>query len=115
VAQPSPFVLGGLIRQLWSFAGDGDRQDVSQMLIQPFLNYNLEEGWFLVSAPIITANWEADSGDRWTVPIGGGAGRVFRIGTQAVNSSLQSYYNVEKPEFGPDWSFRFQVAFLFPK
>jgi hypothetical protein len=115
VAQPGPFVLGGLIRHLWSFAGDGDRQDVSQMLIQPFLNYNLEEGWFLVSAPIITANWEADSDDRWTVPVGGGAGRVFRIGTQALNATLQAYYNVEAPEFGPDWSLRFAISFLFPK
>jgi hypothetical protein len=25
VAQPGPLVLGGLIRQLWSFAGDDDR------------------------------------------------------------------------------------------
>jgi hypothetical protein len=115
VAQPGPFVLGGLVRQLWSFAGDGDRQDVSQMLIQPFLNYNLEEGWFLVSAPIITANWEADSDDRWTVPVGGGGGRVFRVGTQALNASLQAYYNIESPEFGPDWSLRFAISFLFPK
>jgi hypothetical protein len=32
-----------------------------------------------------------------------------------VNASLQAYYNVEKPEFGPDWSVRFAVQFLFPK
>jgi len=115
VAQPGPFVVGGLIRQLWSFAGKSDRQDVSQMLIQPFVNYNLPEGWFLVSAPIITANWEADSDNRWLVPIGGGGGRVFKIGPQPLNMSLQAYYNVEKPEFGPDWSLRFAISFLFPK
>jgi hypothetical protein len=115
VAQPGPFVVGGLIRQLWSFAGDDDRQDVSQMLIQPFVNYNLPEGWFLVSAPIITANWEADSDNTWTVPVGGGAGRVFHIGPQPVNASLQAYYNVEAPDNGPDWSLRFAVSLLFPK
>jgi hypothetical protein len=115
VAQPDPFVLGGLVRQLWSFAGDDDRQDVSQTLIQPFVNYNLPDGWFLVSAPVITANWEADADDRWTVPIGGGGGRVFRIGRQPVNAALHAYYNVESPEFGPDWSLRFTVSFLFPK
>jgi len=115
VAQPGPFVVGGLIRQLWSFAGKSDRQDVSQMLIQPFVNYNLPEGWFLVSAPIITANWEADSDNQWLVPIGGGGGRVFKIGPQPLNMSLQAYYNVEKPEFGPDWSLRFAISFLFPK
>jgi hypothetical protein len=81
---------------------------------QPFVNYNLPDGWFLVSAPVITANWEADSDERWLVPLGGG-GRVFHIGPQPVNASLQAYYNVEKPEFGPDWSLRFAVSFLFPK
>lgn len=64
---------------------------------------------------MITANSEADSGDRWTVPIGGGAGRVLRIGQQSVNTTLQAYHNVEKPELGPDWSLRFAVSFLFPK
>ena len=72
LAQPGSWVIGSLVRQLWSFAGDGDRQDVSQLLIQPFVNYNMEDGWYLVSSPIITANWEADSDDTWTVPLGGG-------------------------------------------
>ncbi len=114
LVQPGPFVIGTLVRQLWSFAGDDDRQDVSQLLIQPFANYNMAGGWFLTSAPIITANWEASSDDTWLVPLGGG-GRVFKIGPQPVNMSLQAYYNVEKPHFGPDWSLRFTVALLFPK
>jgi hypothetical protein len=115
LVQPGPFVIGTLARQLWSFAGDDDRQDVSQLLIQPFANYNMAGGWFLTSAPIITANWEASSDDTWVVPLGGGGGRVFKIGPQPVNMSLQAYYNVEKPRFGPDWSLRFTVALLFPK
>jgi hypothetical protein len=49
------------------------------------------------------------------VPLGGGAGRVFRTGPQPVNATLQAYYNVEKPRFGPDWSLRFVISFLFPK
>ena len=82
---PGPWVVGTLVRQLWSFAGDDDRQDVSQMLIQPFVNYNMAGGWFLTSAPIITANWEASSDNTWLVPLGGGGGRVFKIGPQPVN------------------------------
>jgi hypothetical protein len=112
---PKPWVAGVLVRQLWSFAGDSDRKDVSQFLLQPFVNYNLEEGWYLTSSPVITANWEADSDDRWTVPVGGGVGKLFRVGRQPVNTSLQAYYNVETPAFGPDWTLRFQVQFLFPK
>ena len=115
LAQPGPWVVGGLVRQLWSFAGDSDRNNVSQLLIQPFVNYNFRDGWYVVSAPVITANWEADSDDRWTVPVGGGFGRIFRIGGQAINAQVQSFYNVESPQFGPDWSIRLQLQFLFPR
>ena len=61
-----------LVRHLWSFAGDDDRADVNQTLIEPFLNYNLPNGWYLISDIIITANWEADSSNQWTVPIAAG-------------------------------------------
>ncbi len=108
-------MIGSLIRQLWSFAGDGDRKDVSQLLIQPFVNYNMADGWYLVFAPIITANWKADSDDTWTVPAGGGFGKVFRIGNQPMNAQVQAFYNIEHPQYGPEWSLRLQIQFLFPK
>jgi hypothetical protein len=115
LTMPGNWVVGSLVRQLWSFAGDGDRQDVNQTLIQPFVNYNLPGGWYAVSSPIVTANWEADSDDTWTVPVGGGMGKIFHIGSQAMNASAQAFYNVESPQYGPDWSLRFQLQFLFPK
>jgi hypothetical protein len=115
LATPGRWVVGTLVRQLWSFAGDGDRQDVNQTLIQPFVNYNFDEGWYAVSAPILTANWEADDEDTWTVPVGGGFGKISRIGGQAMNASLQGFYNVESPEFGPDWSLRLRLQFLFSR
>ena len=106
------------MNNVWSFAGDG-KKDVNQMLIQPFLNYNLPKGWYLTSSPIITANWTNEDNKGWTVPVGAGVGRVFVLGTQPVNASLSAYYNAVKPEiagetlFG-DWTFRAQVQFLFP-
>jgi hypothetical protein len=110
-----PWVVGGLASNLWSFAGDDDRPDVNQFLFQYFINYNLPKGWYVSSAPIITANWEADSGNQWTVPFGGGFGKIFRIGKQPMNAQVQAFYNVEKPDNGPDWTLRLQLQFLFPK
>ncbi|MHC4904008.1 MAG: neuromedin U, partial [Planctomycetota bacterium] len=83
-----PWVVGSLFQQVWSLGGSGDR-NVSEFLWQPFINYNIPEGkgWYLTTSPIITANWMADSDDTWTVPLGGGVGRVFRIGKQPVNVS----------------------------
>ena len=62
----------------------------------------------------MTANWEAKPDDRWTVPIGGGIGRIFRIGKQAMNAQVQGFGNVKRPHRGPDWTLRVQVQFLFP-
>ena len=113
--QPKWGTWGGLIRQLWSFSGDDDRSDVNQFLVEPFLNYNLEGGWYLISDMILTANWDAPSGQKWTVPIGGGVGKLFTIGKQAINSRLEAYYMVEKPDKAPDWQIIFTWQFLFPK
>ena len=77
--------------------------------------YNLKNGWFLLTDLVITANWEADSGDRWTVPLGGGFGRVFKIGNQPINARLEAYYNVEHPDAGPDWAWGFTIQLLYPK
>jgi hypothetical protein len=113
--QPKWGTYGGLIRQLWSFAGDDHRSDVNQFLVEPFLNYNLEGGWYLITDMIITANWDAPSSQRWTVPIGGGLGKLFSIGNQTINSRLEAYYMVERPDNAPDWQLIFTFQFLFPK
>ena len=49
------------------------------------------------------------------MPIGGGVGRLFRLGKLPINASLQAFDYVKKPEFGADWERRAQVQFLFPK
>jgi hypothetical protein len=64
---------------------------------------------------IVTANWNAISDNVWTVPVGGGMGRVFRLGFQPVNVSATFYGNVVHPADGSPWGMRLQIAFLFPK
>jgi hypothetical protein len=113
--QPKPWTMGLLGRQLWDFAGDSDRKSVSQLLLQPFINYNLDNGWYLLTDMILTANWQADSSNRWTIPLGGGAGKMFAIGSQKMNTKLEAYYNVEKPNGAPDWSLNWTLQFLFPR
>lgn len=111
-----PWVIGALANQQWSVAGWTDT-NVNALLIQPFVNYNIEDGWYLVSAPIVTGNFSTGSGDHWTVPVGGGGGKLWRVGKVGlpVNTQLQAFYNAATPEFGPDWQLRFQVQLLFPR
>jgi hypothetical protein len=111
-----PWVFGVLAQNIWSFAGDSDRDDVNQFLLNPFVNYNLGDGLAIGSVPIITANWKADSGEKWTVPIGLQVSKIMPIGKLPINWILGAYYNIEKPDnLGPDWTLRFQVNFMFPK
>ena len=115
LTMPGNWVVGLLTQNVWSFAGDSEAADVNKFLFQYFVNYNLDKGWYLTSTPVITANWEAPSNERWTVPFGGGFGRMVRFGKQPVDFKLAAYKNVEAPQNGPDWSWQFQVKFLFPK
>ena len=111
----SPWVYGALVNNVWSLTDDKSGGSYNTGLLQPFVNYNFPSGFYLTSAPIITANWKADSEDVWTVPLGGGVGKIFHFGKLPVNSQISAYYNVEKPEFGPDWQIRAQVQLMFPK
>ncbi|HJZ77250.1 MAG TPA: hypothetical protein VKE51_36210, partial [Vicinamibacterales bacterium] len=86
-----------------------------QMLVQPFINYNMAGGWYFVSSPIITADWKTDNDQRWTVPLGGGLGRIFRVGRQPLNTYLQAFGHVEHPRGAAGWSLRLQTQLLFPK
>ena len=115
LTMPGPWVVGCLAQNIWSFAGESDDPDVNKFSFQYFLNYNIKNGWYLTSSPTATANWESDGSEQWTVPVGGGIGRLVRFGTQPVDFKLASYWNAVKPRNGPKWNFQFTVKFLFPK
>jgi hypothetical protein len=111
------WVYGALINNVWSVAQDDGRPAVNQMLLQPFVNYNFPDapGRYLAFSPIITANWKADSGQQWTVPLGIGIGQIFKIGKQPLNAQAGYYYNVERPDDASRYQIRLQLSFLFPK
>lgn len=112
--QAGPWTLGVLANQVWSFAGKSERSDVSKGLLQYFIVYQLGDGWYVNSAPIITANWKASEGQKWIVPFGAGGGKLVFLGRLPVNFQSQVYYNVEKPDIGPDWQWRVQIQVLLP-
>jgi hypothetical protein len=109
------WLFGSLVQNLFSVAGPSGRPDVNQMLLQPFVNYNLKHKWYLTSSPIITANWEIRPDERWVVPVGGGVGKIVHFGKLPVNMYTQFFRNVDRPDGTSHWSARFQMQFLFPK
>jgi hypothetical protein len=117
LVQPPHFTIGFLTNNYWSVAGHSDRNKpaVNQFLLEYFVNYNMKKGWYLLTAPIMTANWRAASGGVWTVPFGGGVGRIMKLGFQPANLNLQFYGNAVYPTGGSTWTMKFTIALLFPK
>jgi hypothetical protein len=107
--------LGALVTEVTSVSGEAYRRQVNQILLQPFINYNFPRGWYLTSSPIIAANWKASGSQQWTVPIGAGGGRAFRVGRQALNAQLQAFDDVTHPHGSGNWTLRVQFQLLFPK
>ncbi len=115
VWMPGSWVTALIISNTWSFAGNEERADVNQLYAQLVANLNIGKGWYLTSAPVITANWEAESEDRWTVPIGGGAGRIFKIGSLPNDVRISAFGYLAKPTNGPAWTLQIQWKLLFVK
>jgi hypothetical protein len=113
LVMPGKWVIGALTSQLWSFAGPSDRAPVSSFLLQPFINYNLKEGWALSTAPVMTANWTATQ-NKWAVPVGGGIAKTFKDGGQLMQISVQYYTWVTRPLANPQTDLKITWSLLWP-
>ena len=81
----------------------------------PAIVKQLSNNWYVNSAPIITADWKAADGQKWIVPLGAGGGKLMYLGGKLpLNLQSQIYYNVVRPDFGPEWQWRFQAQILLP-
>ena len=109
-----PWVYGFLANNVWS-VGSGAGGSYNNFLVQPFIHYNFQDGFYLTSSPILTANWKAPGSQQWTVPVGGGVGKIFHLGKLPVNMELEFYYNAVKPDFASNWQIQVQATLMFPK
>ncbi len=115
LVQPGDWTFGVLANNAWSVAGNSDREDVNHMLVNLFIVKQLNNNWYVNSAPIITADWKAADGQKWIVPLGLGGGKLMYLGGKLpLNLQSQIYYNVVHPDFGPEWQWRFQAQIILP-
>jgi len=106
------WLVGALVGNVW--AGTGGTH-YNQMTITPLVFYNIQKGWYVMYVANMTANWVASADDRWTVPVGAGFGRVFKVGKQPLNARAQIFNNVLRPNGGPAWTLQTQLQFVFVK
>jgi hypothetical protein len=111
--QAGPWTVGILANHIWSFAGDGDRSDISSTFLQPFVSYTTKDAWTFGINTESTYNWETEE---WSVPINFTVAKLVTFGKQPVSFTVGARYWAESPESGPEgWGFRGVVTLLFPK
>lgn len=90
-------LLGGLVQWQSSFAGDEDRADVQTLTAQPFIIYNLPEGWYLRS----TGTWTFDmANNHHYIPVGAGGGKVWKAGSIILNGFVEPQWTVAHDDGG---------------
>jgi len=106
--------MGAVASNVWSVAGPDDRADYNLFTAQYFVNYNFGKGWAVGTAPVISANWKADSGEKWTIPWGLQVSKLTHFGSRPVNLLVGYYDNSKRPAGAADSQVRVQINFLFP-
>jgi hypothetical protein len=104
--------FSGIIGNHWAFDGS-----FNVATFQPMVFYNMDSlpGAYVGYNATISSDWNADSGNQWTVPLGITVGRTFSVaGGHAFDVSAGPYYNVVRPDGAADWMLRFGVTWLFP-
>jgi hypothetical protein len=111
--QSGPWTVGVLANQIWSFAGDSKRANVSQMLINPFVTYTTPTAFTVAVAADVIRDWE---GKRWTVPVIVNASQLTRMGSQMVQiGGGLRYYVASNPASPRGFAARFTITLLFPR
>lgn len=108
-----PITWGGLLQHVWSFAGAADRTDVSVTTVQPFLTYLLSDGWAATVSSETTYNWNAGSGDEWTVPLTLGFSKVVRFGSEFVNLGLAYVKYLDHPAYTTTSEVRLSTTYVW--
>jgi hypothetical protein len=114
LVMPGPWVMGVLLTQLRSFAGKAANAPVNSGAIQPFINYNLKGQWAISTSPIMSVNFNAPGNQKWSIPLGGGVTKTFKLGDQPMQLGIFYYTYVERPITTPQNFLRVNWSLLFP-
>lgn len=113
LSQTGPWTVGMLFNHIWSVAGDGNRADISNTFLQPFLSYTTPEAWTFTLNTESTYNWKDED---WTVPLNFQVTKLTRIGKQPVSIGGGLRYWAESSPASPEgWGARLIMTFLFPR
>ena len=110
------WTFGFVAAQNWAYYTPNAANKHTSFFTQYFINYNLKKAWSIGSAPTITVNWDAEEGEKATVPFGLNVAKVTHLGKQPVRFALGYYYNAIVPTMGAKGGqLQFMFVLMFPK
>src|SRR4029077_12105548 len=93
-----------------------DRKSVSQMFLQPFLNYTTKTHTTFGVDMEATADWNNTPGDaKWNIPVIFSISQILKIGKQPISIQVGGKYYADSPRYGADWGLRFNFTLLYPE
>ncbi|MFK5923019.1 MAG: transporter [Verrucomicrobiota bacterium] len=110
--QSGGWTYGALANQIWSFAGDNDRDEVNQIFLQPFLSFTTKQATTYALNTESTYQWETG---QWLAPVNLMVSQLVKFGKQPVQFQVGGRWYAEGPDGGAEWGLRFAVTLLFPK
>ena len=104
--------VGGVLVQHWSsFAGHEDRDETSRTDIQYIVRRSFPGAVSVGMGPTVTIDWEAESGENLTLPVGLGVTKTVRWGRTPVKLRAEVHYSLVRPDdYGTVWNYRLQVT-----
>jgi hypothetical protein len=108
-------LIGMRVKHLTNIDGEGEQElgklDTNETTLKLFFAYALGNGWSIESNPVILYDWEAVSGNEWSVPVGAGVSKTLMFGRVPTKLAFEIQNFVASPDrFGPEWLFRFSLT-----
>ena len=83
------------------------------MNLEPLATFFFPDGWSVGYSGNILANWKADSGSVWTVPLGVSVGKIVRPGVK-IDFAVE-WMPIHPDNFGQQWNFQIRLSSVIPE
>jgi hypothetical protein len=103
----------------WGVADQGRDDDVKDANFGNMFYwfwYNLTDSWQVGFSPTIEYDHQADSGNKWTVPVGMGVAKIAKFGETPIRIEIGAEYSaVSQDDFGQRMLFKINLIPVIPR
>ena len=109
------WVLGFIFQHRNTVGGDENRDNVTKTDLQYIIRKQIPgKAMSIGMGPNVSINWEAEDGNKLSLPIGLGITKTVKWGNVVWKMNLEPQYYIYKPDdYGTQWNIRIQLAPVF--